>query len=191
MCSWKGMGRASICWTRHALASPPLAAVHGPPSTPNLASHLTPHPHPLEQGPKLGAEEGGQSKGRGRQISDPKHLTHLLLNKIHDVFEVQIIIVVLNSSSNIVIQKVDGLCRQRNYKGGRVHDPRVQPKISQKSGLNQRAHLPREPPPTTCTEHLRSHPQPSCTSTLSMSPVPIRGRNGAPPSFTDQATQAP
>lgn len=89
-----------------------------------------------------------QSKGRGRQISDPKLLTHLLLNKIHDVFEVQIVIVVLDSSANIVIQKVDGLCRQRNYKGGRAHDPRAQPKISQ-IRIEPESPPPRQPPPTT------------------------------------------
>lgn len=50
-------------------------------------------------------------KGHGRHISDPKGLAHLLLNKVHDVLEVQIIIVVLDSSSNVIIQKLDGLFR--------------------------------------------------------------------------------
>jgi len=39
----------------------------------------------------------------------PATALELLLNKVHDVFEVQIVIVVLDSSSNVVIQKVDGL----------------------------------------------------------------------------------
>lgn len=109
-------------------------------------------------------------------MSDPKRLAHLLLNKVHDVFEVQIVIVVLDSSSNVVIQKVDGLFRQRNYKGRRAHIPRVPPEISQKSGLNQSAHMPRGP---------LSLP---AQSTPSTPPVPIGCRNGAPHSFTDQTT---
>lgn len=54
----------------------------------------------------------------GWDISDSKSLAHLLLNKVHDVFEVQVIIVVLDSSSNVVVQKVDGLFKEKNDKRG-------------------------------------------------------------------------
>lgn len=39
--------------------------------------------------------------------------TNLLLNRIHDVLEVQIIIVILNPSSNVIIQKFDCLESKR------------------------------------------------------------------------------
>lgn len=92
-----------------------------------------PSPHLLEQGPEWGA------KGTGGASLPPKRLAHLFLNKVHDVFEVQIIIVVLNSSSNVVVQEVNGLFKRRNYKGKEPHTPGVQPKVSRKPGWVENA----------------------------------------------------
>lgn len=47
--------------------------------------------------------------------------SHLLLNKVHDVLEVQIIVVILNSSPDVVVQKVNGLYRRRNCQGKGTH----------------------------------------------------------------------
>lgn len=77
--------------------------------------------------------------GHGRRISTPKHLAHLFLNKVHDVFEVQIVIVVLNSSSNVVVKEGNGLFKRRNYKEKEPHTPGVQLKVPRKPGWVENA----------------------------------------------------
>ena len=143
-------------------SGPNLVAVYGTPLPPNVASYLLwGRTSPcsvtltlLSRVPSRGA------KGHGSCVSDPRRLAHLLLNKVHDVFEVQIVIVVLDSSSNVVIQKVDGLFRWRQYERNRPPLPEPNPRSPRTRDWNRVPTCPRSSHPacTNAPPHPCPHP---------------------------------